>query len=107
MAGLRNLQQVLASESDALFGSRWRSGSRLYWATSLAGEVGELCNVVKKEARDGLDLTASLGEELADVVITAFLMASTMGLDVEDLVDKKRAQIRAREASPPQSEDRR
>lgn len=89
----------MAKDSDELFGERWRKGSRLYWATSLAGEVGELCNIVKKEARDGLDLTAPAGEELADVVITAFLMASTMKLDLEEQVEKKRVQIRARGSS--------
>jgi len=99
MGGVRDLQELLAKESDELLGDRWRKGSRLYWATSLAGEVGELCNIVKKEARDGLDLTAPAGDELADVVITAFLMASAMKLNLEDLVEKKRVQIRARGSS--------
>ena len=96
MSGLREFQEVLAEESDRLFGDRWRRGSRLYWATSLAGEVGELCNLVKKEARDGIDLSAHVGEELADVVISAFLTASALGLDLESEVERKRERVRSR-----------
>ena len=99
MGGLDDLQRALENESDALFGDRWRKGSRLYWATALAGEVGELCNLVKKEARDGTDLTPQVGDEIADVVITSFLMASVLGLRIEDVVTRKRELIRLREES--------
>ncbi len=80
-----------------MFGDRWRKGSRLYWATSLAGEVGELCNLVKKEARDGKDLTPQIGEEIADIVITSFLTASVLDLRVEEVVARKRELIRAKQ----------
>ena len=97
MGSLSDLQQALEDESDEMFGDRWRRGSRLYWATSLAGEVGELCNLVKREARDGTDLTPQVGEEIADIVITSFLMASVLGLRIEDVVTRKRELVRTRE----------
>jgi len=99
MSVLRDFQQDLERESDQLFGDSWRKGSRLYWATALAGEVGEVCNLAKKEARDGLDLSSHLGEELADVLISVFLMASVLGFDLEHLVAKKRETVRTRAAS--------
>ena len=101
MGSLSDLQQALEDESDEMFGDRWRKGSRLYWATALAGEVGELCNLVKKEARDGTDLTPRIGEEIADIVISSFLTASAVGLSIEEVVARKRELIRAREGSTP------
>src|SRR3990172_11518670 len=97
MGSLNDLQRALEEESDEMFGDRWRKGSRLYWATALAGEVGELCNLVKKEARDGTELTAQIGEEIADIVITSFLTASVLDLQVEEVVARKRKLVRSRE----------
>ncbi len=99
MGALGDLQRDLKRESDELFGDLWRKGSRLYWATALAGEVGEVCNLVKKEARDNIDLSSQVGEELADVLITVSLMASSRGFDLEDLVVRKRQTVRERATS--------
>lgn len=101
MGCLSDLQRALEEESDEMFGDRWRRGSRLYWATSLAGEVGELCNLVKKEARDGTDLTPQIGEEIADVVITSFLMGTVLGLSLEDIVVRKRELVKVRQVRGP------
>ncbi len=38
--------------SDELYPG-WRDVARLYWATALAGEVGEFCNLVKKLEEGG------------------------------------------------------
>ena len=98
MGFLGDFQIGLEKESDDLFGDVWRKGSRLYWATSLAGEVGEVCNLVKKEARDDVDLSPRIGEELADVLISTFLMASALGFDLDGFVARKREEIRTRAA---------
>jgi len=64
------------------------------WAVALAGEVGEACNAVKKLRRlaDGTNTAKdpqteaeaikAIGEELADVVIYADLLAARLGLDL-------------------------
>lgn len=61
----------------------------------LAGEVGEVCNVIKKLERERLgwrgsrDTVEHLAEELADVVICADLVAITAGIDLEAAVAAK------------------
>ena len=71
------------------------------WGMGLAGEVGELCNVVKKmnRIRDGLKgnkphenfgtLSSMLGDEIADVFIYLDLFARRAGFNLEDVVRKK------------------
>lgn len=59
------------------------------WSNALAGEVGELCNVVKKIRRgDEVDVKDA-GKELADIVIYADLVASRLGLDLSECVKSK------------------
>ena len=59
-----------------------------YLGNALAGEVGEACNVVKKLARKRLGLRGSegsvgaLGQELADVIIYADLLAAEFNIDL-------------------------
>src|SRR5438132_10255212 len=53
------------------------------WACALAGEVGEACNLIKKMRRGDPKITRiDVGEELADVVIYADLLAQRLGLDL-------------------------
>lgn len=72
------------------------------WATALAGEVGEVCNIVKKLRRVGEaervgggttpireELMAKLADELADVVIYADLLAARAGIDLGVAVREK------------------
>lgn len=55
--------------------------SALFFATELAGEIGEACNVIKKLERERLGLrgsratVADLAEELADGIICIDLVA--------------------------------
>lgn len=70
------------------------------WSNAMAGEAGEACNVVKKIRRHetgqlGLldppkeDLHEQLGEEIADVILYAFLLAAKAGVDLELAVRQK------------------
>ena len=64
-------------------------------ACELAGETGEVCNAVKKLSRlrrnmkGGVDTTANIAEELADVVICADLLAMDLGIDLGAAVAAK------------------
>ncbi len=61
----------------------------------LAGEVGELCNLIKKLARERIGLRGirtnrwELSGELADVVICADLIAMDLGIDLGASVRNK------------------
>lgn len=61
----------------------------------LAGEVGELCNLIKKAERVRLGLKGGsvaperIAEELADVVICADLVGIALGIDLSDAVRTK------------------
>lgn len=63
----------------------------LFFATELAGEIGELCNVVKKHERARLGLPGSQSsafafqEELADSFIVLVLLAQSYGITKEDI----------------------
>ena len=63
------------------------------WAVAMAGECGETCNVVKKLNRDEGDIRGNresrdelmhrLGEEIADTVLYAVLLAERAGINLE------------------------
>jgi NTP pyrophosphatase (non-canonical NTP hydrolase) len=61
----------------------------------LAGEAGEACNIMKKLERQRRGIQgstsslAALGEELSDVVISAYLCAFTAGIDLDAYIPYK------------------
>lgn len=67
----------------------------LYFAVELAGEVGELCNIIKKVERERLGAPgsrvslAAAAEELADVVIVADLLAKALDIDLSAAIIRK------------------
>ncbi len=82
----------------------WREVTRLYWATALAGEVGEFCNLVKKLEEGGARGRGirqdDLLEELADVDIYLLKTVVNLGGSQPALVDaglRKLERIRSRE----------
>lgn len=89
------------------------SWSQSDWAVAIAGEAGEMCNVVKKlnRLRDGLvgnhgddesrtALVAKLGKELADVVIYCDLLAQREGMNLGVLVQEKFNEVSERNDFP-------
>ena len=52
-----------------------------FLALALAGEVGELCNMVKKRWRDGKDLTDEIRDEIADIRVYLELMAKCFDIE--------------------------
>lgn len=67
----------------------------LFRAAEMAGEAGELANVVKKLEREKMGLRGSrasiqdLSEELADVIITVDLIGMAYGIDLWEAVKEK------------------
>jgi NTP pyrophosphatase (non-canonical NTP hydrolase) len=96
--GFRQLRRANTKRAE-----RWHDGkpwSGADWATAMAGEMGEACNVVKKLRRneDGIaaptdpprtELLYNLGVELADTIIYADLLAQHYGIDLAQHVATK------------------
>lgn len=65
------------------------------WGCALAGETGELCNVLKKIIRQTDidpcidDLTVMADEEIADVAIYLDLLAAKLGINLADAIRRK------------------
>lgn len=81
------------------------------WATAMAGECGECCNVVKKMRRlqshpnwqpgdADLDLTRMAGDELADLIIYADLLAARLGINLGECLVRKFNEVSVRIGSP-------
>ncbi len=66
----------------------------LYWSTAIAGETGELCNLVKKIYRDfNGDINpffhAKLKDELADIFNYFMLFCRVLGYDPAEIIMHK------------------
>jgi NTP pyrophosphatase (non-canonical NTP hydrolase) len=62
------------------------------WCCGLAGEVGELCNMVKKIRRGSKtmkQLKKEIAKELADVILYTCLTSKSMGIDLEASIIQK------------------
>lgn len=85
------------SEAD---GSDWSLND---WLTAVAGELGELANVLKKVRRGDLTLEqaqASLGKEAADVVTYLDILCFRMGVDLGVATVSKFNEVSDRVGSP-------
>lgn len=72
--------------------------SGLEWGGAVAGEVGELCNILKKVRREeqGIggsrvagDVQQAIADEIADVVIYCDLLAASRGIDLQRAIRHK------------------
>lgn len=59
------------------------------WGCAISGEVGETCNLIKKMRRGDVVKTDDIGKELADVITYIDLLASRLGLNLEECLRNK------------------
>ena len=59
------------------------------WSNALAGEVGELCNLIKKIRRGDKIERRAIAEEFADVIIYVDILASQFNLDLDKIIVHK------------------
>lgn len=107
---------VLAAQNRSR-AERWHKGpltswTPTEWALAAAGEMGELCNAIKKYNRltqgifsnnnpDGETAAVqSIATEIGDVVVYLDLLAQRMGLRLEDCVRDTFNRISEREGMP-------
>lgn len=89
----------------------WRGTSEIFYSNALAGEVGEVCNMIKHRAGGGTNKSKPssymLMDEIADVFIYLELLVELQGLDVTSLADaihtKVQTNIKRMKALEPKS----
>lgn len=75
---------------------------RRFLCLALAGEVGELANLIKKQWREEFgfppseNLTPKIIDELADINAYLYLLARTYGIDLDIVTAKKMAIVAER-----------
>lgn len=86
--GFDELRQANVTRCEQVFHklNEWTSTD---WATAMAGECGEACNEIKKLRRGELVTRETIGDEIADMVIYADLLAARLGIDLGQAVARK------------------
>jgi NTP pyrophosphatase (non-canonical NTP hydrolase) len=64
-----------------------------FLALALAGEVGELANMIKKRWRDNADLSEEIKDELADIRVYLELLAKCFGIEGVKLDQRVEAKL--------------
>ena len=75
-----------------------KDGMRIWMALGLAGEAGEVADIIKKGILHGkgTDTTGRIVEELGDVLWYVAGLASHYGLSLDDIMEANIAKIRER-----------
>lgn len=78
-------------------------GNLAFVSLALNGEVGELCNVVKKIWRDGEtpELREDLEEEVVDTLIYLTKLVKIIDMDLDKVWDEKHAELYRRWENNP------
>lgn len=85
----REFQRINAVRCKAGFKSSVDDWNPLEWAGAICGEAGELANLCKKIRRgDKIDLH-DVADEIADVMTYLDLLATRLGIDVEEALRSK------------------
>lgn len=93
---LKQLQQRALADSKGWFPAVHftQHDAMVHFALGIAGEVGELVNIIKKINRRSTTLADNRDElelEMADIQIYLCDLAETAGVDLERAVERKRA----------------
>jgi NTP pyrophosphatase (non-canonical NTP hydrolase) len=85
---LQELRNANVSRCNAHFHDI-NSWSPSDWACALAGEVGELCNLIKKQKRgDSIDVN-EMAKEAADILCYLDLLCARMNINLSEITRKK------------------
>lgn len=74
--------------------------SKRDWALAVAGETGEMCNLVKKQRRGDKITNEEIAEEVADIVIYCDLLCTRLGFALEEAVKFKFNKVSEKRRSP-------
>lgn len=93
----KQFQDLMAKRDHDVFGSKCNNPEFL--SIALAGETGEMCNIVKKVLRGDFtykEAREDILNELADIICYAVLMMDVFNEDTGDRVVKKFNEVSAR-----------
>jgi NTP pyrophosphatase (non-canonical NTP hydrolase) len=77
---------VRRSKADIKHSKAW---SEMEWGCALAGEVGELCNYLKKKSRGDTIPKKAIAHEISDIMTYLSLLSDNLNIDMEDaIIDK-------------------
>ena len=101
------IQQIEADDSKDYFPEH--EDDPFFLALALVGEVGEICNNIKKHMRGDFDLTelrTRVAPELPDVLIYLVMLSDNLGRDLEEEYHRKKEfnERRYRPGLPPAPE---
>jgi len=100
---LQNLRNKNVARCKDGFGKEVTDWSEMQWGCAIAGEVGELCNILKKRERDadtsGKLSNEEVGKEIADAILYLDLLAARVGIDLESAIVQKFNEVSARRGS--------
>lgn len=95
-----SLRDVILSSHDAVCASKEMSEKEafghhpaVYYSLAMCGECGELANNIVKAMRDGPEkmekMKEAISSELQDVIIYAYILAETNGINIDEIVKEK------------------
>lgn len=90
---LRDIQSREASDSEKYFPGHGSMANLEYLGVCLAGEVGEICGVIKSYSRGSIDfeeLQEKLAGENPDVLIYLVMLSEAIGRDLQTDYDEKK-----------------
>lgn len=91
MNTLENLK-IANRERCPLFGSSIEDWNLPQWGNAVAGETGEMCNIIKKIDRGDFTLEEKrqdLADEVADQIIYLDMLCQKAGIDMEQAIISK------------------
>lgn len=77
---------VYRSTEDVQHSNDW---SEMEWGCALSGEVGELCNYLKKRRRGDKISKKALAHEVCDIITYLSLLCHKLDIDMEDAIIEK------------------
>ena len=77
---------VARSKADVKHSNYWTS---MEWGCALSGEVGELCNLLKKQKRGDFIPKKELAHEISDILTYLSLLADNLNVDMEKAIIEK------------------
>ena len=96
---LQELRKANVERCETSFKHSINDWSPAEWAMATTGELGELCNLLKKRHRGEEINQKDIADEIADTLIYLDLLAACLGIDLTEAVISKFNEVSIRVGS--------